>query len=211
MPYGVRRPQRGRRRAAHWRRGRPAAGLVVHPNLPAAPERQRSTARPCSSPNRGNVTAAASRASTVLLAPTSHVPAHACRPRANSIMSRAIMSLIRIECHEFAAVQPSDQRPDRNGGPTGGREICRRTVGAAQRRPDAAARQGPLYRRCQPARPGLCGDGAQPDRPWRHPRHRHRGRAQDAGRARRLYRRRSARATARSNASCRSTIATARR
>ena len=59
--------------------------------------------------------------------------------------------------------------------------------------PDAGARRGPLHRRHQPAGPGLCGDGAQPRRPWRHPRHRHRRRQGDAGGARGLYRRRSRR------------------
>ena len=58
---------------------------------------------------------------------------------------------------------------------------------------------------------GLCGDGAQPPRARRDQGHRHRGGARHAGRARRLYRRRSRPPTARSNASCRSRTATARR
>ena len=53
-------------------------------------------------------------------------------------------------------------------------EIRHRPAGPAQRRPDAGARPRPLYRRRQPAGPGLCGDGAQPRCPRHHPRHRHR-------------------------------------
>ena len=48
----------------------------------------------------------------------------------------------------------------------------------------------PLHRRCQHLRAGACGDGAQPPRPRRHPQYRRRGGEGDAGRARRLYRRR---------------------
>ena len=81
-------------------------------------------------------------------------------------------------------------------------EICHRPAGAAHRGPQAGARPGPLHRRRQPARPGLCGDRAQPPRPRHHPRHRHRGRARRCPACSRLYRRRSrAAATARSNAS----------
>ena len=56
--------------------------------------------------------------------------------------------------------------------------------------PDPAARRGPLYRRHEPARPGLVRDGAQPGGARRHQRHRHRRGQDDAGRARRLDRRR---------------------
>ena len=117
------------------------------------------------------------------------MPGDALPGSANSIMSEH-QSLTGFQCHEFAFSRPPTA-PNDCSGPPGGREICRRPVGAAQGRPDAAARPGPLHRRRQPAGPGLCGDGAQPDRPRRHPRDRHRGRAQNAGRARRLYRRRS--------------------
>ena len=92
-----------------------------------------------------------------------------------------------ISCHEFAFVGLRQRRTSR--GSPGGRKICRRPIGAAQGRPDAAARQGPLHRRFQPSGPSLCGDGSQPDRAWHHPRDRHRSRAQNAGRTRRLYRR----------------------
>ena len=62
-------------------------------------------------------------------------------------------------------------------------EIRCRPAGAAQGRPDAAARAGALHRRHQPARPGLCRDGAQPDRARRPERHRHKGGVRHAGRA----------------------------
>ena len=60
-------------------------------------------------------------------------------------------------------------------------------------------RKGPIYRRHQPAGPGLCGDRAQPLCAWRDPRHRYCGGARDARRARDLHRGRprSRRASAR--------------
>ncbi len=62
-------------------------------------------------------------------------------------------------------------------------EIRCRPACAAQGRSDAVARPGALHRRHQPAGPGLCRHGAQPDRAREAEGHRRRGCARHAGRA----------------------------
>ena len=64
-----------------------------------------------------------------------------------------------------------------------------RPAGAAHRGPDAGPGRGPLHRRHQPARPGLCGHRAQPLRARHHPRNRYRAARAMPGVLGDLYRR----------------------
>ena len=172
MPYGVRRPQRDRRRGAHGVEAAAAAG-PRRSSKPFLPRRNSAARRRgCVQLNRANCTSRRPARAILCFPAYEPCPAPACRALQLHYVT-ATRCFRGIEPAMNLQQPPSDRADNwRRTEFWQIREICRRAVRAAQRGSDAAARPRPLYRRRQPPRPGLCGHGAQPQRPRHHSRHR---------------------------------------